>query len=109
MSANKDMACVRLGNEQVMVKFIGGKVVAKYAMRIVENGTPRKLTRDEELAYAAAPGTSAEREEACKRVGLIGEDEEIKLSLLPQPWLPGEEAKALAQIQRGIADTNKLA
>jgi hypothetical protein len=57
---------VRLGNEQVTV-FVtdDDEPVLKYAMRYQNpNGKLRKLTRDQELAWAAAPGTAAER--ACR-------------------------------------------
>ena len=69
MARMTDKICVRLGNEQVLVHLSeSGLPLRKYALRIRDGKQFRKLTRDEELALAAAPGTAAERAAAVARV-----------------------------------------
>src|SRR5262249_24045564 len=57
-----EFACVRLGDEQVMVELDKlGQPTAKFALRIKDaTGRARRLSRDEELVLAAAPSTKAD-------------------------------------------------
>ncbi len=96
--------CVRLGDEQVMI-LPSAEGATKCLLRVREkSGELRHLTRDEELAYAAALGTRAERVAALYRVGRASTGGQLVVN--PQPWLPGEEESALAQIERGTSDSD---
>ena len=97
MSKEFTTACVRLGNEQVVVHLSeAGVPLRKYAMFIREGKKLRKLTRDEELALAAAPATAAERAAAEERVGI----KELQAVLRPRPFLDGEREQVVAQVER---------
>ena len=98
---------VRLGGEQVAVICIDDMPITKFQLRVFEKGKLRKLTRDEELAGAAAPGTKLERDAAIRRLGnehFIGMEVELKY----QQWRPNEKALAIAQMQRESADNDEL-
>jgi hypothetical protein len=101
-------ACVRLGNEQFMVQVAENNIpVLKYAMRVKDKrGKLRKLTRDEQLAWAAAPGTEAERDVASKRATIP--DEGVNMTLLPRQWKPGEIEQVMAQLERSETNIDKL-
>ena len=102
-------ACVRLGGEQVMVLLADRIPVSKWAIRIKgKNGKYRKQTRDEELAFAAAPGTRAERDAAYKREmkKFPRGGHQLKVSL--RKWLPGEVEQVVAQLERSSADIDEL-
>ena len=93
-------ACVELDGEQVMVDIDQhGQPTHKYRMRIREGTGLRPLTRDEELAFAAAPGTRAERDAAEQRAGDIDPGGR-ELVLIPEPWLPGEKEEVVAFLER---------
>ena len=88
-----------------------GEPLRKYALRMKEGKKLRKLTRDEELALAATPGTVAERAAAIARVYPLQQIEYAAV-LLPRPWLDGEREQVIAQVERsrhgGGADTDHL-
>ena len=97
-------ACVRLGNEQVTV-FIdeARQPTACFIMRVIgPGGRERPLTRDEELALCAAPGTEAEREAASARIQENWVDR--KFVLHPREFQPGEIEQVVAQLQRHTAN-----
>jgi len=106
-----EFACVRLGDEQVMVELDKlGQPTAKFALRIKDaTGGARRLSRDEELVLAAAPSTKAEREAAARRVNeSLVKASRVRIQLLRAKWQPGEKQQALAQIERGSADLDDL-
>lgn len=99
--------CVKLGDEQVLVDATeDGVPLRKYALRIKDGEKLRGLTRDEQLAFAAAPGTAAERAAAVARVGATRPFEFV---LEPRPFLAGEKELVTAQLERGdVVDTDGL-
>ncbi len=103
--------CVRLGDAQVLVTLNQDQYpLQKFAMFIKEGKNIRKLTRDEEMAYAAAPCTAAERDAAAARLGTF---KEVQAVLKPRPWRDGEIELVVAQIERnnlksGSTNTNEL-
>lgn len=102
MARMTDKICVRLGNEQVLVHLSeSGLPLRKYAMRIRDGKQLRKLTRDEELVLAAAPGTAAERAAAAARVQLP--EFGLPFVLQPRPFLDGEIELVIAQVERSRA------
>lgn len=98
--------CVRLAGEQVVVvPTVDG--LQKYLIRIEDGqGGFRPLTREEELAWAAAPGTSKERAAASARVDHTIGPKGILLNLVKQPWADGEIDLVFEQIARGSADAD---
>ena len=92
-------ACVRLGDQQVLVHVSeAGVPLRKFALRIKDGKKPRRLTRDEELALAAAPGTAAERAEAVARV-MPRMSGGFAAVLEPRPFLAGEREQVVAQLE----------
>ena len=102
-------ACVRLGGEQMMVFTFNGVPVSKWAIRVKSsNGKFRKQTRDEELAFAAAPGTRAERDAAFEREMAKFPKGGHQLRLSARKWLPGEMEQVIAQLERSSANVDEL-
>ena len=99
-------ACVCLGGEQVMIMEADegdGPFIGKYAIRVREkDGTLRRQTRDEELAFSAAPGTRAARDAAIARLTPTLK-EDTQLELIALPWKPGDVESVLQQIERSNA------
>ena len=108
--AHLTSACV-LATSRFSSTSQSGEPLRKYALSMKEGKKLRKLTRDEELALAAAPGTVAERAAAIARVYPL-QQVEFAAVLLPRPWLDGEKEQVIAQIERsrhgGGADTDHL-
>ena len=103
--------CVRLGNEQVMVLVDpSGQPFSKWAIRVKDpvTGKFRKETRDEQLAFAAAPGTREERKTAFERAMKVFPPGGHVLRLSARRWKPGEKELVIAQLERGSADIDTL-
>ena len=93
-------ACVRLGDQQVLVHVSeAGVPLRKFALRIKDGKKPRRLTRDEELALAAAPGTAAERASRSSRAGDARMSGGFAAVLEPRPFLAGEQEQVVAQLE----------